>query len=123
MAAARAVRVSEPRPSTSSFCLILSRDVNPVPTPDHPRARASPRMRSASGGGGAPGFEAAVDEGGGAELDRRKQTTAARRTPMNADHVEAARVSEPLSSSSRSGPRPGSVSDRRGAPPEASVHN
>ncbi|GBP36001.1 hypothetical protein EVAR_29128_1 [Eumeta japonica] len=60
----------------------------------------------------------------GAELDRRMQTTAARRTPMNADHVEAARtgdstaapeaarVSEPLSSSSRSGPRPGSAPRR-----------
>ncbi|GBP03662.1 hypothetical protein EVAR_2413_1 [Eumeta japonica] len=49
-AAAKAVRVSEPRPSTSSFCLV-SCDVIPVPTPDHPQARASPRMRSASGGG------------------------------------------------------------------------
>ncbi|GBP86423.1 hypothetical protein EVAR_61122_1 [Eumeta japonica] len=47
----RAVRVSEPHPSTSSFCPILGRDVNPVPTPGHSRARASPRMRSASGGG------------------------------------------------------------------------
>ncbi|GBP52604.1 hypothetical protein EVAR_35794_1 [Eumeta japonica] len=122
----RAVRVSEPCPSTSSFCLILGRDVNPVPTPDHPRARASPRMRSASG---APGCEAVVDEGGGggALLDRRTQTTAARRKPMSSDHVEAAptgdsaaapeaaRVSEQLSSSS-SGPRQGGLSDRRGAP-------
>ncbi|GBP18794.1 hypothetical protein EVAR_93222_1 [Eumeta japonica] len=39
-AAARAVRVSEPHPSTSSFCPVLGRDVNPVPTPGHPRARA-----------------------------------------------------------------------------------
>ncbi|GBP23876.1 hypothetical protein EVAR_86253_1 [Eumeta japonica] len=65
--------------------------------------------------------------GGRALLDRRTQTTAARRKPMNAEHVEvaptgdsaaapeAARVSEQLSSSS-SGPRQGGLSDRRGAP-------
>ncbi|GBP52607.1 hypothetical protein EVAR_35797_1 [Eumeta japonica] len=98
-AAARAVRVSEPRPSTSSFCPILGRDVNPV------------------------------DEGG-AQLNPRLQATVARRIPMNADRVEAAltgdpaaaaeaaRVSEPLpssSSSSSSGSRQGGLSDRRGA--------
>ncbi|GBP56400.1 hypothetical protein EVAR_32270_1 [Eumeta japonica] len=39
-AAARAIRVSEPRPSTSSFCPILGCNINPVTTLGHPRARA-----------------------------------------------------------------------------------
>ncbi|GBP71690.1 hypothetical protein EVAR_8296_1 [Eumeta japonica] len=67
---------------------------------------------------------------GGELPDRRTQTTAARRKPMNADHVEAARTgdsaaaraSEQLSSSSSSGPRQGGLSERRGSP-EASVHS
>ncbi|GBP72651.1 hypothetical protein EVAR_83161_1 [Eumeta japonica] len=51
-AAARAARVSEPRPSTYSLLSVPCRDVNPMPTPDHSRARASSRMRSAVSGGG-----------------------------------------------------------------------
>ncbi|GBP24394.1 hypothetical protein EVAR_19269_1 [Eumeta japonica] len=62
-AAARAVRVSEPRPSTSSLLSVPCRDVDPVPTPDHPRTRASSRVRSAAGVG-APGCGVVVDEGG-----------------------------------------------------------
>ncbi|GBP72652.1 hypothetical protein EVAR_83162_1 [Eumeta japonica] len=62
-AAARAVRVSEPLRSTSFLLSVLSRDVDPVPTPDHPRARASSRMRSAAGGE-APAVEEVVGEGG-----------------------------------------------------------
>ncbi|GBP55163.1 hypothetical protein EVAR_90185_1 [Eumeta japonica] len=115
MAAAGAVRVSEPHPSTYSFFdlerpssliffILHSSDFNPVPTPGHPRARALLRMRSAAGGG-APGCGVVVDESGGRgpQLDRRTQTTAARRTPMNADHVEAAH--RRLSSSTRSSTR------------------
>ncbi|GBP94601.1 hypothetical protein EVAR_65926_1 [Eumeta japonica] len=49
-AAAKAVRVSEPRPSTSSLLSVPCRDVDPVPTLGHPRARAL-RMRSAAGEG------------------------------------------------------------------------
>ncbi|GBP15881.1 hypothetical protein EVAR_12476_1 [Eumeta japonica] len=65
-AAARALRDSEPRPSTSSFFdlersssiffILHSSDFNPVPTPGHPRARALLCMCSATGGGGAPGL-------------------------------------------------------------------
>ncbi|GBP50998.1 hypothetical protein EVAR_37155_1 [Eumeta japonica] len=56
-AAARAVRVSGPRPPSSSlrsstFFYLQSSFFNPAPTPGHSRARASLRMRSAAGGGG-----------------------------------------------------------------------
>ncbi|GBP93567.1 hypothetical protein EVAR_90133_1 [Eumeta japonica] len=54
-AAAKAVRVSDPRPSTSSFCVILGCDVISVPTPDHPRARH--RACAQCRVGGAPGDE------------------------------------------------------------------
>ncbi|GBP41638.1 hypothetical protein EVAR_31954_1 [Eumeta japonica] len=69
--------------------------VLPVPTPSHPRARASSRIRSAAGGG-APGCGVVVDEG-------------------QSEKTRAARVSEPLPSSTRSGPRQGGQSNRRGA--------
>ncbi|GBP87849.1 hypothetical protein EVAR_64424_1 [Eumeta japonica] len=106
------------------------------------RGRARRRACASGGWRAAPGCEAVIDEGGagvigegaegaaegGAELNPRTQATAARRMPMNADRVEAARigdpaaaaeaarVGEPLPSSSRSGPRQGGLSDRRGAP-------
>ncbi|GBP48016.1 hypothetical protein EVAR_83717_1 [Eumeta japonica] len=93
-AAARAARVSKPRPSTSSFC---------------PRSRcqsgayAGPPagvrvIAHALSEGGAPGCGVVVDEGGGGA------------------RLSHARVSEPVSSSSRSGSRLGSLSDRRGGP-------
>ncbi|GBP46132.1 hypothetical protein EVAR_26577_1 [Eumeta japonica] len=48
------------------------------------RGRARRRACAQRRLGGAPGCDAVVDEGGGggAQLDRRMQTTAARRTPM-----------------------------------------
>ncbi|GBP54631.1 hypothetical protein EVAR_35893_1 [Eumeta japonica] len=94
-AAAKAVRVSEPRPSTSSFYLVGC-DVIPVPTPDHPRARASPRMRSASGGGGAPGCEEVVSESGREARNKpHTQLTAGGRTLVDADRIKAARIGDP----------------------------
>ncbi|GBP61857.1 hypothetical protein EVAR_97299_1 [Eumeta japonica] len=94
------------------------------------RRRACAQRRA---GGRAPGCEAVFDVGG-AQLNPRTQVTAARRMPMNANRIEAARigdpaaaaeaarVGEPLPSSSRSDPRQGGLSNRRGAP-ETSVHN
>ncbi|GBP25020.1 hypothetical protein EVAR_94315_1 [Eumeta japonica] len=104
-AAAKAVRVSEPRPSTSSFCLILGCDVNLVPTPDHPRARAH-RACAQRQVGDAPGCEAVVEEGGG-EGGRTRSTHADDRRPPDADERRPRRGSthRRLSSSTRSSTR------------------
>ncbi|GBP47205.1 hypothetical protein EVAR_38317_1 [Eumeta japonica] len=82
---------AEPHPSTSSFCPILGRDVNPVPTPGHPRARASPRMRSALVEG--TGLRKCVDEGGGRGTTR--STHADDRRPPEADERRPRRGSAP----------------------------
>ncbi|GBP08924.1 hypothetical protein EVAR_78304_1 [Eumeta japonica] len=66
--AAKAVRVSEPRPSTSSLLSVPCLDVNSVPTPGHPRVRASSRMRSAAAGAGGTGLWSGSCECGGDSL-------------------------------------------------------
>ncbi|GBP30396.1 hypothetical protein EVAR_18195_1 [Eumeta japonica] len=94
-AAARALRVSEPRPSTSSLLSVPCRGVDPVPTSNHSRARASSRKRSMAGG--APGCEEVVAEGGREAQNRlHTQPTAGSRTLVDADRIKAARIGDPL---------------------------
>ncbi|GBP56762.1 hypothetical protein EVAR_37018_1 [Eumeta japonica] len=95
------------------------------------RGRARSRACAQRQGGGHRAVKRRLTRAGRAQLNPHTQATAARRIPMNADRVEAARtgdpaaaaeaarVSEPLppsSYSSSSGPRQEGLSDRRGAP-------
>ncbi|GBP26106.1 hypothetical protein EVAR_15119_1 [Eumeta japonica] len=107
--------------------VLLCCDVNPAPTPGRPRARALPRMRSASGGGTG---RAVVDEGGttrSTHADDRRPPEADERRPRRARTGDSAAPEAARAVSSC--PLPlllalvRVVSPIGEGPPEASVHN
>ncbi|GBP87851.1 hypothetical protein EVAR_64426_1 [Eumeta japonica] len=94
------IRRQQPRQyaSASRYLLplhsFLGLGVIPVPTPSHPRARASSRIRSAAGGRGGTGFEVREVRGGG--RGTAQASHAADRRPSDANRVKAAQFGDQL---------------------------